>query len=143
MEDKKLVKLIIAKTKIQAVYFNYGDDSTDITRILVEDHSPWEEVDVSELQDLEQFVHDFNCYSENHRDGFAFLIVKEEQISAQRAIEHIKKKREKHLKKQIEAERKRKELAEKQRQERRLKKLAKTKEQKLKLLAQLKEELGE
>ena len=56
----KQVKLIIANTETNTVYFNYGDDYSDITRVLVEDHSPWEEVEDDDLYELEEFVSNFN-----------------------------------------------------------------------------------
>lgn len=136
----KQVKLIIATAFADTIWFNYGDDYLDITRIMVEDHSPWEEVDETQFGDLEEFVRDFNRNLKAN-NGFAFLIEKEKQISAQSAIKQIVEKREAALKKAKEAERKRKELEEKKKAEAKLKRLAKTKEQKLKLFEQLKEEL--
>ncbi len=134
------VKLIIATTNTDTVYFNYGDDYTDITRIFVEDHSPWEEVD--DVYELQNFVSDYNL--NNKKNGsFAFLVIKEQQMSAQTAIKQIVEKRKAEHKKYQEEEKKRKELAEKKKEEAKLKKLAKTKEQKRKLLEQLKAELGE
>jgi hypothetical protein len=134
------VKLIIATTFTDTVWFNYGDDYSDITRVMVEDHSPWEEVDEMGFSELEQFVRDFNNNSWKNK-AFAFLIQKEKQICAESAIKQIVEKREAVLKKAKEEERKRKELAEKKKAESKLKRLAKTKEQKLKLFEQLKEEL--
>jgi hypothetical protein len=133
------VKLIIANTQSETVYFNYGDDCSDVTRVLVEDHSPWEEVD--DLHELELFVRDFNNIK--NKPNFAFLIVCDEQISAQSAIKVIRKKREDYIRKQKEAEEKRKELIEKKKQEAKLKKLAKTKEEKRKLFEKLKQEFAE
>jgi len=134
------VKLIIANTQTDTVYFNYGDDYSDITRIMIEDHSLWEEVeDIYELQD---FVEDYN--RNNKKTGsFAFLIIKDEQITAQSAIESIRKKRKDIIEKAEAKEEKRKELAEKKKEEARLKKLAKTQEQKRLLFEQLKKELNE
>jgi hypothetical protein len=134
------VKLIIADRFYDTVYFNYGDDYSDITRILVEDHSPWEEVSDDDIYDLQTFVSDFNNLKKSSGQ-FAFLINKDKQISAQSAIKKIVKKREDELKKQKEAERLRKEKAEKAKQERQMKKLAKTKADKLKLFEALKKEL--
>ena len=137
----KQVKLIIASTFKDTVYFNYGDDYSDITRVLVEDHSPWEEVDNDEFYTLEEFVRNYN--NKRGNTSFAFLIEKPKQISAQSAIEQILKKK----KEQAERDRKEMERIEKERerkkQEREMKKLAKTKEDKRKLLEKLKEELGE
>jgi hypothetical protein len=135
------VKLIIATTFTDTVWFNYGDDYSDITRVMVEDHSPWEEVDEMGFSELEQFVRDFNNNGRKTNDGFAFLIQKEKQISAQSAIKQIVEKREAALKKAKEEARKRKELEDKKKADAKLKRLAKTKEQKLKLFEQLKEEL--
>lgn len=135
------VKLIIANTNTDTIYFNYGDDCNDITRVFVEDHSPWEEVDIDEYYILKEFVKDFNA--KKSRKQFALLINKDEQISAQSAIDTIIKKREKQRKEYEEAERKRKEEAERKKKEKELKKLAKTQEQKRLLLEQLKQELGE
>lgn len=138
----KQVKLIIATSDTEAVYFNYGDDYSDITRIIVEDHSPWEEVDENGYCSLVDFVKDFN--STKKRNGsFAFLIEKEKQISAQEAIDFIVDKRDRELKAIRERQKREQEEREYQRQQRELKKLAKTKEQKQKLLEQLKKELGE
>ena len=52
----KQVKLIIANTETDTVYFNYGDDYSDITRVFVEDHSPWEEVDDDGAYELEDDI---------------------------------------------------------------------------------------
>ena len=52
MPNKKFVKLIIATTNNSQIFFNYGDDYADITRILVEDHTPWEEVDAHDIEKL-------------------------------------------------------------------------------------------
>ena len=140
----KQVKLIIANTQTDTVYFNYGDDYSDVTRIFVEDHSPWEEVENSDYYDLLDFVNEYNRFkNKSQRCDFAFLIVKDQQISAQQAIAEIRKKRNEQLKKEKEEALKRKEAAEKAKHEREMEKLAKTKEQKLKLLEQLKQELGE
>jgi hypothetical protein len=139
----KQVKLIIAAAHSDTVYFNYGDDYSDITRILVEDHSPWEEVEDDQIFELQNFVSDFNVSKERKAGKFAFLIVREDQISPQSAIKSIVEKREKELKESREKERKRKEEAERKKQEKEMKKLAKTKEQKILLLEQLKKELGE
>jgi hypothetical protein len=138
----KQVKLIIANTETNTVYFNYGDDYSDITRVLVEDHSPWEEVEDDDLYQLEEFVRNFNL-PKNKKKSFAFLVVKQEQITAQSAIDFIVKKREDERNKYLEVERKRKEEAERKKEVREMKKLAKTKEQKILLLEQLKKELGE
>jgi hypothetical protein len=138
----KQVKLIIANTETDTVYFNYGDDYSDITRVLVEDHSPWEEVEDDDLYQLEDFVRNFNL-PKNKNKSFAFLVVKQEQITAQSAIDFIVKKRQDERNKCLEAERKRKEEAERKKKENEMKKLAKTKEQKILLLEQLKKELGE
>ena len=70
-------------------------------------------------------------------------MVKQEQITAQSAIDFIVKKRQDERNKCLEAERKRKEEAERKKKEKEMKKLAKTKEQKILLLEQLKKELGE
>ena len=138
----KQEKLIIANTETDTVYFNYGDDYSDITRVFVEDHSPWEEVDDDGAYELEEFVRNFNL-PDKKRKSFAFLVVKQEQITAQSAIDFIVKKREDDIKKSREEERKRKEEAERKKQEKEMKKVAKTKEQKILLLEQLKKELGE
>jgi hypothetical protein len=79
----------------------------------------------------------------NKKKSFAFLVVKQEQITAQSAIDFIVKKREDERNKYLEVERKRKEEAERKKEVREMKKLAKTKEQKILLLEQLKKELGE
>lgn len=135
------VKLIIANTDTDTIFFNYGDDYSDVTRIFVEDHSPWEEIDNNEYYLLCDFVTDFN--SKKNRKQFAFLVNKDEQISAQSAIDTIIKKRKKQQEEYEKAERKRKEEAERKKKEKELNKLAKTKEQKRLLLEQLKQELGE
>jgi len=134
------VKLIIARTKTETVYFNYGDDYSDVNRVLVEDHSPFEEVDYD--HDLLCFINDFNNDKNNKKEGrFAFLINMEDQVSPQSAIEHIVEKRKDELEKERERERKAAEEREKKKRERELKKLAKTKAEKLALLEQLKKEL--
>lgn len=139
----KTVKLIIAKTENRTVYFNHGDDYSDIARVLVEDHSPWEEVDDDDLYLLQEFVKEFNWNSRKRKGEFAFLVEKEPKISAQSAIKSIIEKREAERKKFEEAERKRREEYENKKKEKELKKLAKTQEQKRLLLEQLKKELGE
>ena len=98
----KQVKLIIASTFKDTVYFNYGDDYSDITRVLVEDHSPWEEVDNDEFYTLEEFVRNYN--NKRGNTSFAFIVEKAKQISSQSAIEQILKK------KKEQAERDRKEM---------------------------------
>lgn len=138
----KQVKLIIATSDTETVYINYGDDYSDITRIMVEDHSPWEEVDDKGYRSLVDFVKDFNSTKKTNC-SFAFLIEKEKQISAQEAIDFIVDKRDRELKAIRERQKRKLEEREYQRQQRELKKLAKTKEQKQKLLEQLKKELGE
>lgn len=138
------VKLIIANTQTDTVYFNYGDDYSDVTRIFVEDHSPWEEVEDKDFYELVHFVNEYNRYRKSvRRNDFAFLIVKDQQISAQQAITEIRAKRAEELEKQKEKQRKNKEAAEKAKRERELKKLAKTEAQKRQLLERLKQELGE
>jgi hypothetical protein len=74
----------------------------------VEDHSPWEEVEDDDLYELEEFVSNFNL-PKNKNKSFAFLVVKQEQITAQSAIDFIVKKRQDERIKCLEAERKRKE----------------------------------
>lgn len=137
----KTVKLIIATTKKDTVYFNYGDDYSDLTRIFVEDHSHWEEVEDDDFYLLGDFVKDFN--NSKRKGEFAFLVEKEPKISAKSAIKSIIEKREAERKKFEEAERKRREEYENKKKEKELKKLAKTQEQKRLLLEQLKKELGE
>lgn len=139
----KTVKLIIAKTENQTVYFNHGDDYSDITRVLVEDHSPWEEMDDDDLYLLQDFVKEFNFNSRKRKGEFAFLVEKESKISAQSAIKSIVEKRETERKRYEEEERKRKEEYERKKIEKEMKKEAKTKEQKRLLLEKLKKELGE
>lgn len=140
----KQVKLIIANTQSDTVFFNHGDDYSDVTRIFVEDHSQWEEVEDDDFYDLIDFVNDYNRYKKGERrDSFAFLVEKDQRISAAAAIAEIRIKREKAIKKQKEEELKRKEAAEKAKRERELKKIAKTEAQKRQLLEQLKQELGE
>lgn len=118
----KQVKLIIANTQTDTVYFNYGDDYSDVTRIFVEDHSPWEEVEDEYFYDLVNFVNEYNrCKKGERRNSFAFLVEKDQKISAQQVITEIRIKREEAIKKQKEEERKRKEAAEKAKRERELK----------------------
>ena len=135
------VKLIIANTQTDTVYFNHGDDYSDIVRIFVEDHSPWEEVD--DLYELQSFVKEYNRDNKKRRMDFAFLIINDQQISAQEAIATILAKKERLLKKEQNEARIRKEAMEKAAQERTIKKMEKTKAQKRKLLEQLKQEFGE
>lgn len=142
MENKHYVKLIIANTS-KRLYVDLNGDYADITRIFVEDHSPWECVTTQEKYDLLDFVRDYNNSKLTKNGSFAFLICKEEQMSAQQAIEVIKQKREKRMAEEKEQERKYRAALEKAKKENAMKKLAKTKEQKRKLLAQLKEEFGE
>lgn len=138
----KQVKLIIANTQSNTIFFNYGDDYNDITRILIEDHSPWEEVDNDEVNDILDFVNQFNI-DKNRGKSFAFLIIKDDQMSAKSAIKIIHKKREKEKARLEEENRKRYTEAQKRKEDIAAKKLAKTREQKLKLIEQLKKELGE
>ena len=139
---KTQVKLIIANTQSETVYFNYGDDYSDITRIIVEDHSPWEEIDKDELYTLEDFVMHYNR-NNNKTNSFAFILKKEQQITAQSAIQCILKKKEEAIQKAKAEEKARKEAAEKKKAEAHLKKLAKTQEQKRLLFEQLKKELNQ
>lgn len=126
------------------MFFNYGDDYSDVTRIFVEDHSPWEEVEDEDFYDLVDFVNEYNRYKKGERrNSFAFLVEKDQEISAQQAITEIRAKRAEELEKQKEKQRKNKEAAEKAKRERELKKLAKTEAQKRQLLERLKQELGE
>jgi hypothetical protein len=138
----KQIKLIIATSTNNTIYFNEGEDYSDITRIMVEDHSPWEEIDDDEYYSLIDFVKDFNS-SKKRYNSFAFLIEKDKQISAQEAIKFVVDKRSKELEKIREQQRVEEERREQRKRERDLKKLAKTKEQKLQLLEQLKKEFGE
>lgn len=136
------VKLIIAKTQYDTIFFNYGDDYSDITRVLVEDHSPWEEVSDFDIHTLNDFVREYN-YNCKSTKSFAFLVIKDQQISAQSAIKTIVDKQNAAIEKAKKEEQKRKEAAEKKKAEAKLKKLAKTNEQKRVLFEQLKKELGE
>lgn len=142
MENKHYIKLIIANTATR-LHVDFNGDYDDITRIFVEDHSPWEYVTTAEKYDLFEFVRDYNNSKLTKNGSFAFLICKEEQMSAQQAIEVIKQKREKLIAEEKERERKYRAAVEKAKKEKALKRLAKTKEEKRKLLAQLKEEFGE
>ena len=138
----KQVRLIIANTQIDTVYFNYGDDCDDITRVFVEDHSPWEEVNDDDIYTLHDFVRDYNMNNKGKK-SFAFLIIKEEQISPQSAIKFIVDKQNAAIEKQKKEEEARRKAAEKKKQEAKLKRLAKTEADKRKLFEQLKQELGE
>jgi hypothetical protein len=139
----KQVKLIIASTFKDAVYFNYGDDYSDITRVLVEDHSPWEEVDDMKFNALEEFVRNYNYNKKNKNKSFAFIIEKPKQIPAQQAIDEILRIRNERLEMDRIAREKAEKERERKRRELEMKKLAKSKEDKRKLLEQLKKELGE
>lgn len=136
------VKLIIANTFVDTVCFNYGDDYSDITRVIVEDHSPFEEIEGYELDSLKAFVCSYNLDKAN-KGKFAFVIEKGDEISAKSAIAEIKEKTEKmqaeRIKKGAEARKKKEEkaAADKAAKEYR------TLEQKRKQLEKLKKELGE
>ena len=134
------LKLIIARTETNTIFFNYGDDYSDVTRILVEDHSQFEEIEDRDA--MFEFVRDFNRDAINKNRGlFAFIIDTDDQISPQSSIDSILEKRRIEMEKSKERERKAAEVRENKKREREIKKLAKTKEAKLALLEQLKKEL--
>jgi hypothetical protein len=140
--EKTKVKLIIASTFIDSIPFNYCDEYQEITRVIVDDHSPWEEIDTEDFYVLKNFVEEYNRNKKN-KGSFAFIIQPLRQIPAQQAIDEIVRIRNERLEMaRIEREKSEKER-ERKRQEREMKKLAKTKEEKRKLLEKLKEELGE
>jgi hypothetical protein len=137
------VKLLIGNAGTDRVFFNYGDDYSDVARVFVEDRSDWEEIDPTELPPLNRFVQEFNCEKERKTDGkFAFLLEFDQQISVKSAIAVIvEKQRKAHADylaqmEKLRQERERKALEAKQ------KKNAKTLEEKRALLEQLKKELG-
>lgn len=138
------VKLIVARTMNDTVFFNYGDDYSDITRVLVEDHSPFEEVDHQGLEDLKKFVEQYNLWARKDRnDHFMFLIESAHEISAQATIKAIRDKRGAEAKEYAAKQAKAKEIREKAAAAKKAEKELKTLAQKKKQLEKLKQELGE
>lgn len=129
-------KLIKVHVGTHTVFFNYGDDQTDVNRHIVSETSPWEEVDDNKFMQLQAFVNQQNVYCTTHLESYYYVLVTDDQpFTCSKAIEQMEREaaeitenyRQAELKRQKDALKKKEENATKRKEKlkRQLEKLTK------------------